>query len=82
MLMFLDDLVNRLFERETLVVIAAFAFLYMGKVSTAEEAVTLAATVMGLLAQRGYVKGLQAREATAEALAFASIPMGAPLPKE
>lgn len=78
MLTFLDDLVNRLFERETLVVIAAFVFLYMGKIGTVEEAVSMATIVISLLAQRGYVKGVEAKEATAEAEAFASIPMGAP----
>ena len=81
MITFLDDFVNRLFERETIVVIAAFVFLYTGRITSVEEAVTLITTVLGILAQRGYVKGVESKEATAETIALSTIPMGAPLPR-
>ena len=53
---FLKDLIIRLFERETLVVIGAFYLLYSGHVSTIEEAVTLMTTVVALIGGRSYVK--------------------------
>ena len=54
---FLADFVDRLFERETLVVIGAFYLLYTGKVADVTEAVTLITTVVALIGGRSYVKG-------------------------
>lgn len=54
---FISDLVDRLFERETIIVIGAFYLLYSGKIGSIEEAVTLMVTVASLIGGRSYVKG-------------------------
>jgi len=53
---FVKDLFNRLFERETLVVIAAFYLVYTGQIERAEEAAALISTVIALVGGRSFVK--------------------------
>ena len=56
MKLFWLDLVDRLFERETLVVIGALYLLQAGYVTDVIEAVTLMVTVTSFIAGRSYVK--------------------------
>lgn len=56
MKLFLLDFVDRLFERETLVVIGALYLLQAGYVTDVIEAATLSITVTSLIAGRSYVK--------------------------
>ena len=53
---FVGDFINRLFERETLVCIAAFYLVYTGKVESAEQAAALISTVIALIGGRSFVK--------------------------
>ncbi len=56
---FFRDLLNRLFERETLVVIAAFYLVYTGRIENTETAAATIATVISLIGGRSYVKASQ-----------------------
>lgn len=57
---FLRDLVNRLFERETLVVIAAFYLVYAGKIENVEQAAAIISTVVALIGGRSWAKAAAA----------------------
>ena len=53
---FLKSLINRLFERETLVTIASLYLIATGKVTTMEEAAATIGTVTTLVLGRSWVK--------------------------
>ena len=54
---FLSDLIDRLFERETLVVMGAFYLIHTNRVDDIVQAAALMVTVVSLIGGRSYVKG-------------------------